>query len=262
MNRLEGKVAIVTGAAGAIGRAVVERMSAEGAAVLAADIAGDAVAEVAAGLATTGGAVVAAEVDVQDEAAIINLIGTATSTFGRLDIFHSNAAALDRAIIGRDLDVVSMDVEVWDTTMAVNARGPMLACKHAIPIMLEQGGGSIINTASAAAVLGDNVRTAYASSKGALLTLTMYVAATYGHRGIRCNAISPGIIMHPAMADRFSVERRERVLRHYSSPRLGQPEDIAAAAAYLASDDSAYVNGENLLVDGGVSRRVSSLGDW
>jgi NAD(P)-dependent dehydrogenase (short-subunit alcohol dehydrogenase family) len=262
MNRLEGKVAVITGAAGAIGRAVVERMADEGAAVVAADIAGAAAADLAAELTASGRTVIAAEADVQDEAAMVELVEIATGTFGRLDIFHNNAAALDRAIIGNDLGVVTMDIGLWDTTMAVNVRGPMLACKHAIPVMLEQSGGSIINTASSAAVLGDSVRTAYASSKAALITLTMYVAATYGQQGIRCNAISPGIIMHPAMIDRTSPERRDRVLRHYSSPRLGRPEDIAAAAAYLASDDSAYVNGENLMVDGGLSRRVASLGDW
>jgi len=149
---------------------------------------------------------------------------------------------------------------VWQRTFAVNLLGPALGCKHAIPRLLERGGGAIVNTSSAAGKVGDLTRSAYGASKAALESLTRHVATQYGKRGIRCNAIAPGVIATPALAANVPPAQIALYERSHLTPRLGRPEDVAAAVVFLASDDGAFVTGQTLRVDGGLLAHHPTIG--
>ncbi|HWS48144.1 MAG TPA: glucose 1-dehydrogenase [Acidimicrobiia bacterium] len=252
MSRFVGKVAIVTGAGSGIGRATARLLAAEGARVTVADIAGEPAARVVGEIAANGGVARAQVVDVADAGAVAAMVEDTVDEYGRLDILHNNAAALDRN--GVDQDVVTMDLDTWDRVLAVNLTGPMLGCRYAIPRMLEHGGGAIVNTASAAAFYGSHSLAAYGTSKAGLIALTRYIATAYGERGIRCNAVAPGVVVPKATQDALGGPMGTRLRRYTSSHlvgRLGYPSEIAAAVAYLASDDAAFVTGAVLRVDGG-----------
>lgn len=258
---LEGKVAIVTGSASGIGRATARLLAAEGASVLVADLDESGAHEVVREIESQGGKARAHSVDVSEESGVRDMVAAAVASFGGLDILHNNAAALGSASPGRDMDIAEMDVAVWDRTMAVNLRGVMLGCKHAIPRMLERGRGAIVNTTSGSAQRGDLAIPAYAVSKGGVDTLTKYVAAQYGKQGIRCNAIAPGLILTHGV-DHFGGEAYVRMLEeHHLTPRVGRPEDIAQAVLYLASDASEFVTGQIINVDGGILSHTPPLAD-
>jgi NAD(P)-dependent dehydrogenase (short-subunit alcohol dehydrogenase family) len=261
-SRLAGKVAIVTGAASGIGRATALLMAREGAAVVVADVNGAGAAAVAKEIEAAGGAALGQPADVAEEASVVAMVDAAVKRFGGLDVLHNNAAAVDPALMSRDGDVVDLDVGVLDRTLAVNLRGPMLGCKHAIPRMLERGGGAIVNTSSASALVGDPVRTAYGISKAGLDALTRYVATQYGKRGIRCNSIAPGVVATPALAANVPPEMIAIYERSHLTPRLGRPEDIAAAVAFLASDDAAFITGQTISVDGGLLAHHPAFGEF
>jgi NAD(P)-dependent dehydrogenase (short-subunit alcohol dehydrogenase family) len=261
-GRLAGKVAIVTGAASGIGRATALRLAQEGASVVVADVNGPGAAAVAKEIEAAGGAAIGQPADVSDEASVVAMIDAAVKRFGGLDVLHNNAAAVDPALMSRDGDVADLAIEVLDRTLAVNLRGPMLGCKHAIPRMLERGGGAIVNTSSASALVGDPVRTAYGISKAGLDSLTRYVATQYGKRGIRCNSIAPGVVATPALAANVPPEMIAIYERSHLTPRLGRPEDIAAVVAFLASDDAAFVTGQTLSVDGGLLAHHPAFGEF
>lgn len=244
---LEGKVAIVTGAAGNLGSACARRLAAEGAAVVVADRPGTAVKEIVEQIVGAGGRATAHEGDVSEEHDVEQMIGVAVQEYGRLDALANVAATV------RDSDRVldKMDIELWDHIMAVNVRGAMLGCKHAIPVMLEHGGGSIINFTSSASIFGDTTRIAYSTSKAALGGLTRSVATAYGKAGIRCNAIAPHSVWAEATRARFGDEWVDLAERTLLTPRLGVPDDIAHMVVYLMSDKASYVTGQTLFVDGG-----------
>ena len=252
MDRFTGKVAIITGGGSGIGRATALLMASEGASVTVADIGEKAASAVVAEIEAAGGRARAQVVDVADAAAIEAMVADTVSVYGGLDILHNNAAALDQNRV--DQDVVTMDLETWDRVMAVNLNGPMLGCRYAIPRMLERGGGAIVNTASAAAFYGSHSLAAYGTSKAGVVALTRYVATAYGERGIRCNAVAPGVVVAREAQDALGGPMGDRLRRYSTSHligRLGYPEEIAASVAYLASDDAAFVTGEVLRVDGG-----------
>jgi NAD(P)-dependent dehydrogenase (short-subunit alcohol dehydrogenase family) len=260
MDRLAGKVAIVTGAASGIGAATAEALAREGARIVVADIDVDGAHRQAGRIRNAGGDAIGVAVDIGNESEVRALIEQAVTSFGRLDVVHNNAAATH---LGGTLDVPvhEADLKVWSQTMHVNVCGTMLVTKHALTQMLAQGAGSIINSASAAALAGDLGHPAYSASKAAIISLTQSVATSYGKAGIRCNAVVPGLILTAAAEIAFAGARGEMMLRHHLTPRLGRPEDVAAAVVYLASDESAFVTGHVLRIDGGSSAQLPYVAD-
>jgi NAD(P)-dependent dehydrogenase (short-subunit alcohol dehydrogenase family) len=250
-GRLAGKVAIVTGAGSGIGEATARLMAREGASVVVADINRTEAARVAGELERA----VDAEVDVSDEASVVRMIETAVESFGGLDVLHNNAT--DSSLNAVDTDIVTLDMATFDRVVAVNLRGVFLGCKHAIPQMLARGGGSIVNTASVDGFVGRGVRAAYGACKAGVVLLTKSVASQYGTRGIRCNAVAPGLTLTPGAVGNATQEYIDAALALYPMPRLCAPEDVANAVVFLASDEAAYINAATLMVDGGATVYMS-----
>jgi NAD(P)-dependent dehydrogenase (short-subunit alcohol dehydrogenase family) len=251
-GRLRDKVAIVTGAASGIGAETAVRLAAEGAATVVADINLAGAQKLVERITAAGNVAAAAQVDLGDERSITAMIAFAVERFGGLDILDNNAADTKLSST-RDVGVEKTDVEVWDALMRINLRGTMLACKAAIPRMRTRGGGSIINMSSGSGLTGALAPTAYGVSKAAIISLTQYVATQHGKEGIRCNAIAPGLIVTPSTASSYATGPfGEMMLRHHLTPRLGRPEDIASMVVFLASDESQFVTGQVISVDGGL----------
>jgi NAD(P)-dependent dehydrogenase (short-subunit alcohol dehydrogenase family) len=254
-SSLEGKVAIVTGAARGIGAACAAELARRGAAVVVADLDADGAANQADQIGGDGGRAIGIGVDVADETSMAAMVAATLDTFGGLDILHSNAAATGASV--NDRDITEMPVEVWDLTMAVNLRGVFLGAKHAIPRMLERGGGVIVNTSSGAGTLAEPVRLAYGASKAGIDSLTRGIAVQYGKRNIRCVAVAPGITLGPeALAALEGTAWLDVMARHHLTPRLGTPDDIAQLVAFLASDDARFITGSVHAIDGGITAPV------
>jgi NAD(P)-dependent dehydrogenase (short-subunit alcohol dehydrogenase family) len=248
--RLADKICIVTGAGSGIGRATAELFAREGARVVVADVDGDA-ADAAA--AEIGEAAVAHHVDVADEEETRALADAVVERFGRIDVLFNNAG------ISGVGDVEETSLEQWERVMRVNARGVFLCCRAVVPHMVAAGRGSIVNRASAIADTGLARRVSYAASKGAVLALTRSMQVDLAPKGIRVNALCPGTILTPFVERylRESYADYEDGLRSLRARQLtgelGRPEDVAYAALYLASDESALVYGSALTIDGGLS---------
>ena len=251
MGLLDGRIAVVTGAARGIGAASALRLAAEGAHVAVADLNLAGAKDVVSQILDAKGSAVAVELDLGDIESVRSMIDTVVRGFGGIDVLHNNAAATHLAA-RKDPPILEADPAVWDETMRINVRGTMVAIQAAVPHMIERGGGSIVITSSGSGLSGDLTHPAYGASKAALNNLTCYVATQYGKQGVRCNAIAPGFIVTEASDGSAYGEIRETMLRHHLTPRLGKPEDVAAAVAFLASDESAFITGQTLCVDGGL----------
>lgn len=257
MGRLQDKVAIITGAGAGLGAVGAVRFAAEGAAVVVADNNGDAARDVATQLLEGGGRAVAVEVDVRDGDQVQAMVDTATGEWGRVDVIYNNAGVSP----GDDGSPTETSEATWDLTFDVNVKGVFLCCQKAIPAMLESPsasngkGASIINVASFVAHLGAATpQIAYTSSKGAVLAMTREIAAIYGRQGLRANALCPGPVLTPLLAKFLEDDAaRQRRLVHVPMGRFGQAEEIVNGALFLASDESSYMTGQSLLIDGGIT---------
>jgi NAD(P)-dependent dehydrogenase (short-subunit alcohol dehydrogenase family) len=252
MGELDGKAAIVTGGAGNIGQACAAALARSGAKVVVADVDEAGAMECAERIDAAGGSGMAIRVDLGDEESVRSLIETTVDAFGRLDILHNNAAATVLAR-SRDLGVADMDLEVWDTSLRINLRGPMLASKMAIPHMKAAGGGCIINTVSGAGNIGDLRHTAYGVTKAGLMQLTRAIATQHGVDGIRCNAVSPGFIASDDPNRAGAAQHSDEIIEQNLVSRVGAPADIANAVLFLVSESSGFMTGQILVVDGGAS---------
>lgn len=249
--RLEGKVALITGAAGGIGRESAFRFAAEGAKVVAVDLSHEAVTAVATEVNKAGGKAIAVTADVSKATDCESMVAAAEAEFGRLDVIFNNAGIMHSA----DDDAVGTEEAVWDQTMNINAKGVFLGCKYAIPAMRRSGGGSIINTASFVAVMGAATpQVAYTASKGAVLSMTRELAVIHARENIRVNALCPGPL-HTELLMKFldTDEKKQRRLVHIPMGRFGEAKEMANAALWLASDESSFTTGATFLVDGGIT---------
>lgn len=253
---LTGQVALVTGAGSGIGAASARALAARGAAVAVTDLAPNAAEHVAKEIAAQGGRAIAQPLDVVREDAWAAAVARTQEEFGPVTVLHGNAAPTHGRPIDLDLDVLSIQSDLWDVMMSVVLRGNMLACKHVIPSMISAGGGSIILTTSVKGRIGSTARTAYSVAKAGLDQFVRMVATEYGRFGIRCNGIAPGIIVTPGLRETVSDEYAASLLAAQLVPRFGRPEDIAAAVVFLASGASSFMTAQTLVMDGGLSAFV------
>jgi NAD(P)-dependent dehydrogenase (short-subunit alcohol dehydrogenase family) len=251
MGRLDGKVAVITGAGSGIGRVAASLFAAEGAQVVVADVIGNQAEAAVAEIESAGGTATAVTVDVSDEAQVESMIDRAVRAYGGVHVLFNNAGIFP----DDDGGILDTPPETWQKVMDVNLKGVWLGCRAAVPAMLDSGGGSIVNVASFVALVGAaTAQMAYTASKGGVLAMTRELAVEYARRGIRANSICPGPIETPLLAELLSdPERRQRRLVHIPIGRFGRPEEIAKAALFLASDDASFVTGSALVVDGGIT---------
>jgi NAD(P)-dependent dehydrogenase (short-subunit alcohol dehydrogenase family) len=250
--RLKDKVSIITGGGSGMGRVASLMFAAEGAKVVVVDVTVETAAAVVAEVEAAGGQAVAVVADVSKEADAKRMIDETVAAFGRVDVLYNNAGIMPEA----DHSVIDTSVEDWDRVMAVNVRGVFLGCKYAIPKMIEQGSGSVINISSFVALVGcSNPQDAYTASKGAVLALTKSLAVQFAPKGVRTNAICPGPVETPLLMDWLVKDEEAKRIRLARNPtgRFGKPEEVVALAIYLASDESRWTNGAAMVVDGGIT---------
>src|SRR5216684_3368514 len=251
-GRLAGKVALITGAGGGQGRAAAVLFAQEGAKVVVTDVKVEGGEETAQLVRAAGGQAVFRATDVSHAAQVEAAVRFAVETYGSLHIMYNNAAVLHR----KDAVVTNLEEDIWDQILAVNLKGVYLGCKYAVPEIIKAGGGSIINTSSLAGLLGVGNVHAYTAAKGGVISLTRAVAMAYAKNKVRCNVICPGAVDTPMMAHVLHSENqrlRQGYERVHPIGRVGTPEDIAAMALYLASEESSWVTGSVFTIDGGNS---------
>ena len=254
MGRLDGKVVLITGAGSGMGRWASVAFAREGARIVASDVVEPAGQETVAQVRAAGGEAIFVRTDVSREADVAAAVRAGEAAFGRLDVLYNNAGIFP----AEDGAVTDIDEAVWDRVMNVNLKGIYLVCKHGIPALLRAGGGSIVNVASFVALVGCTVpQDAYTASKGGVIALTRSLAVQFGPKGIRTNAICPGPIETPLLTSWLLANPEAKQIRLNRIPmgRFGQAEDIVYLAMYLASDESSWVTGAELVIDGGMTAR-------
>jgi NAD(P)-dependent dehydrogenase (short-subunit alcohol dehydrogenase family) len=251
MGRLDGKVAIVTGAGSGIGRRAAVTFASEGARVVVGDVADEAGQETVGEIEGAGGEATFVHADVSSAYDAEGMVRFAVETYGGLHVLMNNAGIFHP----EDDSILTTSEEVWDRTLAINLKGVYLGCRYGIPAMLAAGGGSIVNVASFVALMGAATpQIAYTASKGGVLAMTREIAVEFARRGIRANSICPGPIETPLLQELLSdPARRQRRLVHIPMGRLGQAQEIANAALFLASDESSLMTGAALVVDAGIT---------
>jgi NAD(P)-dependent dehydrogenase (short-subunit alcohol dehydrogenase family) len=248
MGRLDGKVCVITGAGGGMGREAALLFSAEGASVCAADVDDDAAKQTA----SEARDAFAHEVDVADEASVQRMMEATAERYGGIDVLYNNAGISPND----DASVLDTSVEAWDRVQAVNTKGVFLCCKHGIPHLQRRGGGSVINVASFVALVGAATsQISYTASKGAVLSMTRELAVQFARENIRVNALCPGPVETPLLLSIFGDDPAalERRRAHWPTGRLAKPREVVNGALFLASDESSYVTGSTFLVDGGLT---------
>ncbi len=248
-GRLENKVALITGASGGLGRVAAELFASEGAKVVIADLTDG--SEAVDAITAAGGIASYVACNVRDDASVAAAIKHCVDTYGGLHVLYNNAGISP----GDDDGVTNTSDETWDITLDVNVTGVARCCRHGIPAMLASGGGSIINVASFVAHVGAATpQVAYTASKGAVLAMTREIAVIHARQGIRANALCPGPVLTPLLAKFLSDDaKRQRRLVHIPMGRFGEAIEIAKGALFLASDDSSFMTGQSLLIDGGIT---------
>jgi len=248
MGRLDGKVAVITGAAGGIGREAALLFSEEGAQVCVADVSAEAGEQTAAECREA----FFQQVDVTDGASVAAMYRAAADRYGGIDVLYNNAGIMP----ADDGSLLDTEEDAWQRVQDVNTKGVYLCCKHGIPHLLARGGGSVINVASFVALMGAATsQISYTTSKGAVLSMSRELAVEFGRRGVRVNALCPGPVETPLLMRLFDETpgALERRLVHLPLGRLARAKEIAYGALFLASDESSYVNGSTFLVDGGIT---------
>ena len=251
VGRLDGKVALITGAAGGMGLVAAQLFAQQGAKVMIADFNAEAGVAAAEGIKADGFEAASIGGDVSRSGDVKAMVDATVETFGGLTILYNNAGIM----MSDDDDPVVTGEDVWERTMDVNLKGVFLCNKHGIPAMLASGGGSIINVASFVAHNGAATpQIAYTTTKGGVLAMTREIAAIYARQGIRCNALCPGPVGTPLLAQLWSdPARKARRIVHIPMGRWAEAEELARAALFLASDDSSYMTGQSLIIDGGIT---------
>ena len=251
MGRLDGKVAVITGAASGMGMVAARLFAREGAKVVVADVTDEAGEATAAEIRDAGGEALFVHADVSDEQEVAGLMDTTMDRYGSLSVLYNNAGIFP----ADDASVIDTPGSTWDRVMAINLKGVYHGCRFGVPAMLASGGGSIINVASFVALMGAATpQIAYTASKGGVLAMTREIAVEFARRGIRANALCPGPIETPLLAELMSDPvRRQRRLIHIPMGRLGQAREIANAALFLASEESSLITGSTFVVDGGIT---------
>ncbi len=252
--RLDGKIILLTGAAGGIGAACATRYAADGACVVCVDVV-EAVDDAAAALCAAGGRAIAVRADLATAEGNRAAVTAATEAFGGLDVFHANAA---RQVVARAEDTSG---EAWDAMADTNLRGVFLGAQAALPALRARGGGSIIITASILGIVGDPDLPAYGAMKGGVRALARSLASAHGPENVRVNTICPGDVETPMVQEYFDFQpdpaaARKAITDRYPLRRFARPEDVANVAAFLASDDAAYLSGIDVVVDGGLLAQV------
>lgn len=255
MDRLKDKVAVITGAGSGIGRSAAALMSRQGARVVVADHDADGAAETARSIEAAGGRALPVTVDVTDEGSVATMVAATISEFGALHVLCNHVGGTDPR---KDLDLLRMELDEFDRAVARNVRSTLLGARHALPHMIRAGGGSIINTASVAALVGDVLQTSYGAVKAAVVSVTKSIAVQYGPQNVRCNAVAPGAVMTPALENNLPADVITALKRGNALPYLGVPEDIGHTMVFLASDESRYLTGQLLVVDGGMTMQSSA----
>ncbi|MFC6619145.1 SDR family NAD(P)-dependent oxidoreductase [Deinococcus radiophilus] len=248
MGRVEGKVALVTGAASGIGLSAATLMAQEGAKVVLADLNEAAAQQAAARIREAGGQAQATTLNATERASVQAAVDFTAETFGGLNIMVNNVGG-NRP--DTDLDTLHITDEAWDFALLLNATATLYGCQAALPHLLAAGGGSIVNTASMAHRGGDLVRIGYTAGKAAVVAMTRSMAAQYGKQGVRCNSVSPGLVLTPAAEQHLPQAFKDMWSGYNAVPDVGRPDDIGYTILFLASDEARHITGQNIEVDGG-----------